>query len=83
MAVSVADRLVRAAHELRRGHTAAGARAVEEALGELGRLLAQPANAGAARVLLPRLEEALAAQQRGDWIGLADALEHRLAALLE
>lgn len=81
--MSVRDQLERAAHELRRGHTGAGSRAVEEALAELARLCSLPANAEGARVLVPLLEEALGAQQRADWIGLADVLEHGLAALLE
>ena len=83
MAVTVAADLEAAAHELRLGHVAAGCDAFARCADELGRLLAQPANAEAAALLLPLLQEALAAQQRADWIALADVLQYELAERLE
>jgi hypothetical protein len=81
--VSLGQRFTDAAHELRRGHIGAGTHAVEGALAELARLLSQPANAEAAPVLLPWLQQALEAQGRSDWTALADCLEHGLATLLD
>ena len=82
MELSLADELRAAADELRRGHGAAGAEAFGAAVERLARLLELPANADAAAALLPALQEALAAQERGDWIGLADLVQYELAARL-
>jgi len=81
--VNLTEELERAARELRLGHVAAGCDAFGRCADELARLLALPANADGAAQLLPYLQEALAAQERADWLALADVLQYELAERLE
>lgn len=55
-----------------------------EALAQLvdGLLVLLPGETELAAALAPLLGEIVAAQQHGDWIGVADALEYQLAPAL-
>lgn len=82
MAVNIALELELAARELRLGQIAAGCDGFGGCVDELARLLALPANAEGAAQLLPHLQDALAAQERADWLALADLLQYELAERL-
>jgi hypothetical protein len=64
----------------RLGMLGQGGEALAQLVDGLLVLLADEAELAAA--LAPLLGEIVAAQQRGDWIGVADALEHQLAPAL-
>jgi len=77
-ALAALARSAAAAHRL--GMIAQGGEAVAQLVdGLLAHLSGEPESAAA---LAPLLGELVAAQQRGDWIGVADRLEHQLAPAL-
>lgn len=70
-------RLVAVAHDLRRGASAAALSAFADLTGELIDELGKSGSRAAE--LTPIIELALAAQERADYLGLADLLEYELA----
>ncbi len=76
------ERLVRSAEfSFRLGLEGRGSAALADLVDRLGPLLAS--RAGLAARVAPHLGALVAAQERGDWIGLADGLGHEfLPALL-
>ncbi|ABO23204.1 hypothetical protein SHLO109777_11265 [Shewanella loihica] len=70
---------VEAAHAFRLGQEAEGSQRLREGLDLLEPLLSSHPKAQVIFQLIPNM---LAAQERHDWLGLADYLEHELSALL-
>ena len=73
------EKLIATAHTLRLGHEAEGAQRLRECLNHLEPMLAFLPHSSQILALIPSM---LAAQDRHDWLGLADYLEHELPALL-
>jgi len=76
----LSDRLLPIARDLRRGASAAALSAFAEFTGDLVEAL--PSIGERVAELMPTIEAALAAQQRADYLGLADVLEYELAPTL-
>ncbi|WP_413736104.1 hypothetical protein [Shewanella sp. BJSY2023SW005] len=77
--VTLTDQFITAAHAFRLGHEAEGSQLLRECLDQLEPLLTELPHSEAIIQLLPHM---LAAQERHDWLGLADYLEYELKALL-
>ncbi|MCL1139666.1 hypothetical protein [Shewanella pneumatophori] len=73
------QQLISTAHQLRLGHEAQGSLQLTECIDKLIEL--QPSLTNNQQIM-PILSSMLAAQEKHDWLGLADALEYELPLLL-
>ncbi|MCG9737605.1 hypothetical protein L1D32_05495 [Shewanella insulae] len=77
--IAIASDFTEAARSFRLGQEAEGSQRLREGLDLLEPLLSSHPQAQLIFQLIPNM---LAAQERHDWLGLADYLEHELCALL-
>ena len=80
--VGLIEGLRRSAREFRLGAEAAGGEAFAEFIGALTTELGRAQGALEPKRLLPILQRALEAQERSDFVALADVLEYELLPLL-
>ena len=76
---TLTEKLINTAHTLRMGQEAEGSMRLRECLDHLEPMLPTLINSPA---ILAKIPDMLAAQERQDWLGLADFLEYELPKLL-
>jgi hypothetical protein len=80
----LSQRLEPVVRDLRLGASAAALAAFADFIGEFTAILPSLTDkAGVLDTLMPMLDVALAAQERSDYLGLADVLEYELRPLLD
>ncbi|QSX36114.1 hypothetical protein [Shewanella sedimentimangrovi] len=78
--IILVPKLISTAHKLRLGHEADGSHDFGECLDLINGILPELQDSGA---LMALFQNMLAAQERHDWLALADCLEYELPLLLQ